>query len=133
MTKSYIIHLVIAFVFGFTLCTATRAMAQATPAGSVTALTGDVHIERGGTVVPATPSTAVDVGDRIVSGPNSRATITLTDNSKLELDESSSLVHRPADGRSQHAQHEAEPLLRLGAFFRIVLVVTDAEFRGAYT
>jgi len=51
-----------------------------------------VHIERGGTTVPATPGTAVDVGDRIVSGPNSRATITLTDNSKLELDESSSLA-----------------------------------------
>lgn len=67
-------------------------MAQATPAGSVTALTGDVHIERAGTTVPATPGTAVNVGDRIVSNPNSRATITLTDNSKLELDESSSLV-----------------------------------------
>ena len=51
-----------------------------------------MHIERGGTTVPATPGTAVDVGDRIVSGPNSRATITLTDNSKLELDESSSLA-----------------------------------------
>ena len=67
-------------------------MAQATAAGSMTALTGDVHIERAGTTVPATPGTAVDVGDRIVSGPNSRATITLTDNSKLELDESSALV-----------------------------------------
>jgi ferric-dicitrate binding protein FerR (iron transport regulator) len=67
-------------------------MAQATAAGSVTSVTGDVHIERGGTTVTATPSTAVDVGDRIVSGPNSRATITLTDNSKLELDESSNLV-----------------------------------------
>jgi hypothetical protein len=61
-------------------------------AGSLSSLTGDVHIERAGTTVPATPGTAVDVRDRIVTGPNSRATITLTDNSNLELDESSSLV-----------------------------------------
>jgi ferric-dicitrate binding protein FerR (iron transport regulator) len=92
MNKSNVLHLVAASVVAFTLFVANRAMAQATPAGSVTALTGDVHIERAGTKVPATPGTAVDVGDRIVSGPNSRATITLTDNSKLELDESSSLV-----------------------------------------
>jgi hypothetical protein len=74
------------------LFAANRAMAQATAAGSITSLTGDVHIERAGTTVPATPGMAVDVGDRIVSGSNSRATITLTDNSKLELDESSALV-----------------------------------------
>lgn len=73
------------------LLVANRAMAQ-TPAGSVTALTGDVHIERAGTTVAATPGTVVDVGDRLVTGANSRATITLTDNSKLELDESTSLV-----------------------------------------
>jgi hypothetical protein len=67
-------------------------MAQATPAGSVTSLTGDVRIERAGTTVPATPSMALNVGDRIVTGANSRATITLTDNSKLEVDESTSMV-----------------------------------------
>jgi len=92
MTKSGILHLVIVFVVALTLSAASRAMAQATPAGAVTSLTGDVHIERGGTTVPATPGTPVGVGDRIVSGPNSRATITVTDNRKLELDESSSLV-----------------------------------------
>jgi hypothetical protein len=92
MNKNTILRLVVASVVTFTLFIANRAMAQATPAGSVTSLTGDVHIERAGTTVPATPGTAVDVGDRIVSGPNSRATITLSDNSKLELDESTSLV-----------------------------------------
>ena len=70
---------------------ANRAMAQ-TSAGSVTTLTGTVHVERAGTTVPATPGMALDVGDRIVTGANSRVTITLTDNSKLELDESTSLV-----------------------------------------
>src|SRR5579872_320274 len=92
MKRSDVLHLVVAFVVAFTLLAANRAMAQATAAGSMTSLTGDVHIERAGTTVPATPGTAVDVGDRIVSGPGSRATITLTDNSKLELDESSALV-----------------------------------------
>lgn len=67
-------------------------MAQATPAGSVTSLTGDVRIERAGTTVPATPSMALNVGDRVVTGASSRATITLTDNSKLEVDESTSMV-----------------------------------------
>jgi len=74
-----------------TMFIANRAMAQ-TPAGSVTTLTGTVHVERAGTTVPATPGMALDVGDRIVTGANSRVTITLTDNSKLELDESTSLV-----------------------------------------
>jgi hypothetical protein len=67
-------------------------MAQVTPAVSVTSLTGDVHIERHGTTVPATPRMAVDVGNRVVTAANSHVTMTLTDNIKLELDESSSLV-----------------------------------------
>ena len=75
----------------FTLLIANRAMAQ-NPAGSVTTLTGDVRVERAGTTVPATPGMALDVGDRLVTGANSRATVTLTDNSKLELDESTSLI-----------------------------------------
>jgi ferric-dicitrate binding protein FerR (iron transport regulator) len=70
---------------------ANQAMAQ-TPAGSVTTVTGTVRVERAGTTVPATPGMALDVGDRIVTDANSRVTITLTDNSKLELDESTSLV-----------------------------------------
>ncbi len=92
MNKSTILRFVVVFVVTFTLLIANRAMAQATPAGSVTSLTGDVHIERGGTTVPATQGMAVDVGDRIVTAANSRVTIMLHDNSKLELDESTSLV-----------------------------------------
>jgi hypothetical protein len=75
----------------FTLLIASRAMAQ-TVAGSVTSLTGDVRIQRAGTTVAATPGTAVDVSDRLITGPNSRVTVTLTDNSRIELDESTSLV-----------------------------------------
>jgi hypothetical protein len=85
------LRFLVASLVMFTLLIANRAMAQ-TPAGSVTSLTGDVHIERAGTTVPATQGMAVDVNDRIVTGPNSRVTITLTDNSRIELDESTSLV-----------------------------------------
>ena len=82
---------VVASLVTFMLLIASRALAQ-TPAGSVTSLTGDVHIERAGTTVTATQGMAVDVNDRLVTGPNSRVTITLTDNSRIELDESTSLV-----------------------------------------
>ena len=75
----------------FVLLGASDALAQVR-AGSVTSLTGDVHVERAGTTVPATPGMALNVGDRIVTAGNSRVTMTLTDNSKLELDESTSLV-----------------------------------------
>jgi hypothetical protein len=92
MDKSATLRLVVATVVALTLFIASRALAQATPAGSMTSLTGDVHIERAGTSVPATPGMALNVGDRIVTGANSRATITLTDNSKLEVDESTSMV-----------------------------------------
>jgi FecR protein len=91
MNKHSTVHLLAASVVLLTLFIANRAMAQ-TPAGSVTTLTGTVHVERAGPTVPATPGMALDVGDRVVTGASSRVTITLTDNSKLELDESTSLV-----------------------------------------
>jgi FecR protein len=74
-----------------TLLWAGDAFSQ-TPAGTVSSLTGDAHVERAGTTVPATVGMALDAGDRVVTASNSRVTITLTDNSKLELDESTSLV-----------------------------------------
>jgi ferric-dicitrate binding protein FerR (iron transport regulator) len=91
MYKSTILGLFILSLAIFALMSASDASAQA-PAGSVTSLTGTVHVERAGTTVPATPGMALDVGDRIVTDASSRVTITLTDNSKLELDESTSLV-----------------------------------------
>jgi hypothetical protein len=75
----------------FALISASDALAQTT-AGSVTSITGDVHIERAGTTVPATVGMGLIVHDRVVTGSNSRVTIALTDNSKLELDESTSMV-----------------------------------------
>ena len=61
-------------------------------AGAVTSITGNVHIERAATTVPATVGMALIAGDRVVTASSSRVTITLTDKSKLELDESTSLV-----------------------------------------
>ncbi|MGH8011201.1 MAG: FecR family protein [Candidatus Binataceae bacterium] len=66
-------------------------MAQ-TVAGSITALNGSVRVIRGTTTINATYGMPIDVGDHVVTGTNGRATITLTDNSQLELTESSSLV-----------------------------------------
>ena len=91
MTNHTILRLIAAILITIPLLAGNRAMAQ-TPAGSVTSVTGDVHLVRAGTTTVATPGTALDVGDRLVTGPSSRVTITLTDNSKLELDESTSLV-----------------------------------------
>jgi hypothetical protein len=130
MNKNIISRLIVAFLVTLTLLIASCTMAQVTPAGSATSLTGDVHIERHGTTVPATPRMTVDVGDRVVTGANSRVTIKLTDNSKLELDESASLV---IDNQAvTAAQYQTKPVLGTGAFIRVVRVVADAELRGAY-
>jgi len=83
--------LFVALVIVSILLQAAGAFAQ-TPAGSMTSITGDARIVRGTSTVAATPGMAVDVGDRIITGPNSRATVTLTDNSKLELDASTTLL-----------------------------------------
>ncbi|MGH7932022.1 MAG: FecR family protein [Candidatus Binataceae bacterium] len=67
-------------------------MGAQTVAGSITALSGSVKVVRTGTTLTAVYGMAIDVGDRITTGTNGRATITLTDNSQLELTESSSLT-----------------------------------------
>jgi FecR protein len=91
MYKHTILNLIAVLLFCFALLASVNANAQ-TPAGSMTSVTGDVHVERGGTSVPATTGMTVDVGDRLVTGPNSRATVTLADKSSLELDESTAMV-----------------------------------------
>jgi hypothetical protein len=63
-----------------------------TVAGSISTASGSVTVERGGNTAPAGNGTAVDVGDRVTTGPGGHAVITLTDGSQLELGESSNLV-----------------------------------------
>ena len=73
------------------LLIAPAAMAQ-TPAGSISAVTGAVSIQRAGRTIPAAYGTAIMVGDRIVTGADGRVTVTLSDSSQLEVTESSTLV-----------------------------------------
>ena len=70
---------------------APRAQAQ-TVAGTVTAISGTATINRSGATIPAAFGTKVDVGDRIVTDAASSVTITLTDNSQIELTDSSNLT-----------------------------------------
>jgi hypothetical protein len=61
-------------------------------AGSITAISGTATIERAGATIPAAYGTKVNVGDRIVTAAASSLTITLTDNSQVELTDSSNLT-----------------------------------------
>jgi FecR protein len=63
-----------------------------TSAGSISAVSGTVSLERAGRSIPAADGAAVQVGDKFTTGPNSRVTIKLSDGSQLELNESSTLV-----------------------------------------
>src|SRR5579863_8700605 len=69
-----------------------RAANAQAPAGTITAISGTVNITRGTASIPAAFNTVVDVGDRIVTGANGRATITLRDSTQIEVTESSTLV-----------------------------------------
>lgn len=62
------------------------------PAGTLTAVNGTVTLTRGGIASPAKYGAGVQVGDQIATGSDGRVTITLSDNSQLELTESSTLV-----------------------------------------
>jgi hypothetical protein len=61
-------------------------------AGRITALNGSATITRGARGFPATYSAPVDVADQLETSPTGRLTVTLTDNSQLELTESSTLL-----------------------------------------
>jgi len=73
------------------LVSAPHAWAQAS-AGSVGLVNGTVTIERAGKPIPAVNGTALLVGDKLTTGPNSRITVILSDGSQLELNDSSILV-----------------------------------------
>jgi ferric-dicitrate binding protein FerR (iron transport regulator) len=61
-------------------------------AGRITALNGSATITRGARGFPAAYSAPVDVADQLETSPTGRLTVTLTDNSQLELTESSTLL-----------------------------------------
>jgi ferric-dicitrate binding protein FerR (iron transport regulator) len=65
--------------------------AQAT-AGSITAINGNATIARASVILPAAYGAPLQIGDTIATAPNGRVTITLSDNTQLEVTESSTLV-----------------------------------------
>ena len=83
---------------------ATRGLAQ-TVAGTISTASGAVQLQRGTIVTGVSAGTAVNVGDRVITGPGGHAVVTLSDGSQLELGESSNMVidnHAlaPAGGRA---------------------------------
>jgi ferric-dicitrate binding protein FerR (iron transport regulator) len=74
-----------------TLCVVSQAFAQ-TVAGSISAISGTATITRGATTIPAAYGTKINVGDRIVTGPGSNLTVTLSDGSQIEVTDSSNLM-----------------------------------------
>jgi ferric-dicitrate binding protein FerR (iron transport regulator) len=68
------------------------AIAQ-TAAGSFQSVNGQVQIQRtGGATIGAASGVGVNVGDRIITGPNGHAVIILNDQSRLELGPASSIT-----------------------------------------
>ena len=76
-----------ASVFLIAVCAiAVAQVAQAQNAvGTVSSAKGGVQIKRGAAIMPATPGMPIILGDRIASGMEGTAVITLSDGSKLEL------------------------------------------------
>src|SRR5208282_347093 len=64
-----------------------------TVAGSFQSVAGQVQIQRaGGATIGAAAGVGVNVGDRIITGPNGHAVIILNDQSRLELGPASSIT-----------------------------------------
>jgi ferric-dicitrate binding protein FerR (iron transport regulator) len=79
-------------LFAALLMAAQRASAQ-TAAGTLSALSGTVTVTRGTAApIPGTHGMALQVGDKIVTGPASSATITLSDGTQMELTDSGTLT-----------------------------------------
>src|SRR5262249_46079573 len=66
--------------------------AQAANAGTVREVSGTVQLRRGAATIPVTLGMPVEVGDRIITGDNGHAVVLLTDQSTLELSDSSNVV-----------------------------------------
>ena len=76
------------FVLTF-VCSVTQAQ---NTVGTVSELTGTAHLERGGSTQPVTSGMAIDLKDKLTTDAGGHLTITLSDNSKLDLAEQSTLV-----------------------------------------
>jgi hypothetical protein len=66
--------------------------AQAANAGTVSQVSGTVQLQRGAATIPVTRGMPVEVGDRIITGDDGHVVILLTDQSTLELSDSSNMI-----------------------------------------
>ncbi len=66
--------------------------ALAQTAGTVSVVSGVASLKRGTATSALAPGATVDVGDRVITGPNGHVIIVLTDKSRLELGASSNLA-----------------------------------------
>jgi len=66
--------------------------AQAANAGTVSEVSGTAQLQRGAATIPVTRGMPVEVGDRIITGDNGHVMVLLTDQSTLELSDSSNMV-----------------------------------------
>jgi hypothetical protein len=92
MSKQIAYIVVSAIFFAMVLLVAVPHVSAQISVGSISAVSGIVSLWRGGKAIPAADGAAVQVGDKFTTGPNSHVTIKLSDDSKLELNESSTLV-----------------------------------------
>src|ERR1700675_3323590 len=75
------------------LCAVPATALAQTAAGSSQSVNGQVQIQRtGGATIGAAAGVGVNVGDRIVTGPNGHAVIVLNDQSRLELGPASTIT-----------------------------------------
>jgi FecR-like protein len=79
-----------------------QSAALAQVAGTLTLATGRVEVQRGGAAIAGTAGMAVNVGDRIVTGPDGHAIASLTDGSRLELADSTSVAVDLHAGSTTH-------------------------------
>ncbi len=94
------------------------AQAPAQLAGRIISLQGRVEVERVGSARPALVTESLYVGDRVKTGPDSRATILLTDETQVKLNAGSTLLikavaPRPARGIVPAAARASKTLLQL--------------------
>jgi len=73
------------FLIAVCVIAGPRAVRAQSSAGTIATASGAVQIQRGARVIPATPGTSINRGDRIASGVEGVAVINLTDGSQIEL------------------------------------------------
>ena len=83
--------LITALVAATFIWAAAPARAQNT-VGAITAVAGEAHDERAGVLMAVTPGMAIELHDKLSTGPDGTIAITLSDNSKLSLSENGELV-----------------------------------------